>query len=264
MTWEAESLRRRDFECAVTRTAARYPHLSIAALARLYQAGPTDVWRVLSAADIERPRRSSCDEFTPESVKIDLDAGLSVAAMCRKYDVSEAWLRQVMRPLDIPRQMPEEVAPVTTPVEPDPVPGDTLATQPPSAPRKSQPRRFLPDPAPVASLRAKGLTWEAVARHLGCAVSTAHRVAKIHDLLGGPAAAQRWLDDNGLVATVPAAAEPPITAGEVPTPEADETLVRCVRRGLSGAAAKSLLERLSWVPADDCRYDVQIIVREVV
>ena len=264
MTWETESLRRRDFECAVTRTATRYPHLSIAALARLYQAGPTDVWRVLSAANIERPRRSPCDEFTPESVTIDLEAGLSIAAMCRKYDVSEAWLRQAMRQQIIPRQMPEEVAPVTTPIEPDPASEDALETQPQPAPRRSQPYRPAPDPAPVASLRATGLTWKAVAQRLGCAVSTVHRVAKIHDLLGGPEAAQRWLDNNGLVATVPPEAGPPIAAGEVANPHTDETLVRCVRRGLSGAAAKSLLERFSWVPADDGRYDVQIILREVV
>lgn len=262
MSWEEESLRRQELLRVAVATATRYPHLSIVALSRLYRVAPAHIRQALATAGIERPARSDGDELTPESVAADLAAGLRTVAMARKYDVPEALVRRMLPPESaISREMSEEEDIPVSATFPDPTDTQEDDKQLDLTPynRRSR-RREMPTKEQCEALMAEGLPGRTAALRLGIGYSTWQKLLRRYGLSSSRQSQGTAVSSD---ADLPNP-EPPIATGEVAKPEADETTVRCIRRGLTGEAAKSLLERFSWVPAEDCKYDLQIILREVV
>lgn len=246
MTTAGDIDRIQELRRVVAATARRYPHLSVLAIARLYAVPRSDVAAALKRAGIERPETSANDEYTPDNVRADADAGLRPPAIARHYGVSEMEIRLIVGP-----EITQEVFPVST----DPVP----STHEVPTPKPQSGRRVRVDPVQVARLRADGLTWPEIAERLGCAVSTPSVIASKHGFGGGPEAARRWLAEREAVTTP---AEPALPADT--WPERDESTVRVVRRGLSGSEARRYVEGAAKHLADEYRYDLQIILREVV
>jgi len=152
----------------------RYPHLSVLALARLFDALQSEVWSALGSAGLDRPRRNAGDELTGANVAEDIAVGLSVQAMARKYETTEREIRRVAGPRIVIRR---EITPPKREEDPEIM-------------------SAMPDPAPeaIARLRAEGIPWRDVSLRLSCRQQTAFRIAAEHGFAGERSEAVRYLE----------------------------------------------------------------------
>lgn len=255
-TRRAESVRRMDLAEAVCRTAMRYPHLSVLALARLFGVLQSEVWAVLLSARLDRPRRNAGDEFCERNVAEDVDAGLSVQAMARKYGVSEHQVRRMAGPrLAIRREMPErEERALEDDVTQPPAAPDQAAPETDHVPRRKRCRpEDLPAKEQVKALLDEGLSGRDAARRLGIAYSTWQRLVRRYGVRGPRREVPQETEE----------AQPQPVTATLEVLESDHPLISFTRRGAVGLLAKDRLMALVGALDPDGRYDVQLTIREV-
>lgn len=258
MSYLAERARRAELTEAVTKTAVRYPHLSASAIGRMFGVGLVEVSGVLQAANLDRPRRNSGDEFTAESVAADLAAGLSLKAIAQKFGEPEGAVRMLTlakRPMS--QQMPKEDAPVIQP--------ETPAVEQPAEGRldlsqySRRRRTEMPTREQIAAALAAEPTQSTAAKRLGIGYSTLLRLVKEHGLTqprGGP------------VGTRPLKPPPPSFAGSVaaaeePSAPVHHPLICYQPKAIKGTVARVRILAMAGVMVDDGKYDVELIIREV-
>lgn len=271
----------------IVRLARQYPASSVVILARICRVPPETVSGILAAAGIERAWSNRFDEpLTEETLRADVAAGLTIADMARKYrrkseDVGTllellgmarpakdgSISRRIIRPSAAKEE--KELAVPASVTHPEPaaeMPPESGADhrldlsqyrkRPERKPRKQITREQ------VMALLEEGLPGRDAALRLGIGYSTYTGLLKEYGLVGyrrgaPPASASQPESAEAEVSMFTA-------SGLDAWPERDESVVLVVRRGLTGSEARRYVEGAAKHLADEYRYDLQIILREVI